>query len=54
MLCVLDETGTIEVGKAADRVILDADPLADIANTRTIRLVVLRRRILQPADLLSR
>jgi imidazolonepropionase-like amidohydrolase len=53
-LGVLDETGTIEIGKAADLVILDADPLADIANTRAIRLVVMRGRILRPADLLSR
>jgi imidazolonepropionase-like amidohydrolase len=53
-LGVVDETGTIEVGKAADLVILDADPVADIANTRAIRLVVLRGRILQPTDLLSR
>jgi imidazolonepropionase-like amidohydrolase len=36
----LDDFGTIEAGKLADLVILDADPTADIANTRRIELVV--------------
>ncbi len=31
-----DETGTIDIGKAGDAVLLNANPLADIANTRTI------------------
>ena len=35
-LGVLDQTGPIEVGKAADLVLLDADPLADIGNTKRI------------------
>jgi imidazolonepropionase-like amidohydrolase len=30
------ENGTLERGKAADLLILDADPLADIKNTRKI------------------
>ena len=30
------EVGTLEKGKFADLVILDADPLADIKNTRRI------------------
>lgn len=34
--------GTIEVGKEADLVLLRADPLADIRNTRSIELVVKR------------
>jgi len=34
------ELGTIEVGKLADLVLLEADPLADIANTQTIHAVV--------------
>ncbi len=38
----LAEMGTIEVGKAADLVLLDADPLQDISNVRKIRGVVLR------------
>jgi len=34
------ELGTIEVGKLADLVLLDADPLADIGNARRIRAVI--------------
>jgi imidazolonepropionase-like amidohydrolase len=34
------EVGTIEAGKAADLLVLDADPLANIANIRTTALVV--------------
>lgn len=34
------ETGTIEKGKAADLLVLSADPTADIANMRKIRYVV--------------
>ena len=35
----LDDLGTLEVGKWADFVVLDADPLADITNSRSIRSV---------------
>jgi imidazolonepropionase-like amidohydrolase len=38
--------GTVDVGKAADLVLLDADPLADIANTTKIRAVIVRGRLL--------
>ncbi|MEV4580443.1 amidohydrolase family protein [Nonomuraea jabiensis] len=38
--------GTLEAGKAADLVILDADPLRDIHNTRKIHAVVVRGRLL--------
>lgn len=34
------ELGTLEAGKRADLVVLDADPLADIRNVRRISLVV--------------
>ncbi len=37
-----DEVGTIEAGKSADFVVLEADPLADIMNTRRIEAVYLR------------
>ena len=33
------DLGTVEVGKLADLVLLDADPLADISNIRKVRLV---------------
>ena len=38
----LDSLGTIAVGKLADLVLLDADPLADIRNTRRIAAVLTR------------
>jgi imidazolonepropionase-like amidohydrolase len=39
------ESGTIEPGKRADFVVLDADPLADIHNLRTGRWVVANGRM---------
>jgi hypothetical protein len=48
---VLDSLGTAEVGKVADLVLLDADPLADIGNTRRIAAVVLRGGYLDRAEL---
>jgi imidazolonepropionase-like amidohydrolase len=38
--------GTIEQGKFADLVLLDANPLADIRNTQKIRALILRGRLL--------
>ena len=34
------ELGTVEVGKRADMLVLDANPLENIANIRTVRLVM--------------
>jgi len=45
------ELGTIAVGKRADLVLLDADPLADIHNTRKISGVISRGRLLDRAKL---
>lgn len=41
----LDSTGTVTAGAAADLVVLDADPLADIRNVRRIALVARRGEI---------
>jgi imidazolonepropionase-like amidohydrolase len=38
----LAETGTLEAGKSADFIVLDANPLDDITNTRRISTVILR------------
>jgi imidazolonepropionase-like amidohydrolase len=44
-----DELGTVEEGKIADLVILNADPLQDIRNTRTIHRVIKGGQVLDPA-----
>lgn len=45
------ELGTVQVGRLADLVLLSADPLADIANTRSVDAVVTKGRLLRRADL---
>ena len=47
----LDSAGTVEVGKTADLVLLDADPSADIRNTRKIAAVVVRGKLFTRSDL---
>ena len=42
-------TGAVEPRKIADLVVLDADPLQDIRNTRRIHTVVTRGRVISPA-----
>jgi imidazolonepropionase-like amidohydrolase len=41
-LRILDSVGTVERGKVADLVLLDADPLQDIRNTKGIAAVIVR------------
>jgi imidazolonepropionase-like amidohydrolase len=47
----LKNSGTIEAGKRADLIVLDADPLANISNIRKLRWVVANGRMLPPAKL---
>ena len=47
----LKDFGTLEVGKLADLVVLDADPLADIHNIRKVRSVMVGGRMMDPSRL---
>ena len=46
-----DSLGTVAVGKRADLVMLDANPLTDIRNVARVRTVVVRGRVLERAEL---
>jgi hypothetical protein len=48
---VSKKVGTIERGKMADLVVLDADPLMDISNTRKIDSVILHGRLFSKREL---
>ena len=49
----LEETmGTIDIGKVADMVLLDASPLTDISNTRRINLVISKGVVIKSEELL--
>jgi len=50
----LDDFGTIEVGKLADLLLLDADPLADISNIRRQSFVMTEGRIVDASTLPTR
>jgi imidazolonepropionase-like amidohydrolase len=50
-LGTIGDRGTIEAGKRADLVLLDANPLDDIANTRRIAAVIVSGRLLPRAEL---
>jgi Amidohydrolase family len=50
-LRVADERGTVEAGKQADLLLLEADPLQDVANTRRIAGIIIRGQFLSRAML---
>jgi imidazolonepropionase-like amidohydrolase len=52
-LGILGDVGTVEVGKRADLVVLEANPLMNLAHTRRIRYVVLGGVAHTPAELLE-
>jgi imidazolonepropionase-like amidohydrolase len=47
----IDDLGTVAPGKSADFVVLDANPLDDITNSRRISRVYLRGRLVERARL---
>lgn len=48
-----DELGTVAAGRFADLVILDADPLSDIASTRSIHRVIKAGLVYDPHEILA-
>ena len=46
--------GTIEVGKLADLIAIDGDPIADIGNTTKVKKVVANGRVFDVAELVKR
>ena len=51
---VAADCGTLEVGKRADILVLDGDPLQDIRAVERVALVVAGGRMFDPASLLDR
>lgn len=47
------DAGTVEPGRIADLMLLDANPLADISNSRRVHGVIVRGRWLRASDLLA-
>ena len=53
-LNIMNEAGTIEIGKQADLVILNSNPAENIKNTRKIDMVLKKGVIYYPSELLSK
>lgn len=51
LMGVSERYGAVQAGRAADLILLDADPLADVAATRKIEAVVRNGRLIDRADL---
>ena len=49
-LNVINQTGTIEPGKLADILILSANPIEDIENTKMIDAVISNGRIIEKSN----
>ncbi len=47
------DTGTIEAGKLADIILIEGDPLANIANTKNVRRVIANGRVYEMNQLIS-
>src|SRR4029434_2881918 len=47
------DTGTIEAGKLADIVLVEGNPLTDIANARNVKRVIANGRVYELADLVN-
>jgi len=47
------DLGSIEVGKLADMVVVDGDPLADIRNARKVKLVIKNGEVVEMRDVLN-